>query len=233
MTVGRLRSLHRYPVKSLVGEELERAALDHRGLLGDRLWSVRDPDGKFGSGKSTRRFRKMEGLLDLVASYDDDVPVIRFPDGTTVSGRGAESDAALSAHVGRPVSLAREGDVSHFDDGPIHLVTTSTLGELARRHGSSVDVRRLRPNLVVETPDEGFLEEAWVGRELRIGAGVVLRVRAPMPRCVMVDLPQRDLPADGGLLRTATAANGADVGVVLDVVEPGEVRVGDEVQLSR
>ena len=233
MIVGRVLSLHRYPVKSLVGETLERVTLDHRGLLGDRLWSVRDPDGKFGSGKSTRRFRKMQGLLDLVASYDGDVPVLGFPEGTTLRGAGTEMDAALSAHVGRPVSLRREEDVSHFDDGPLHLVTTATLAELQRQHGNPVDVRRLRPNLLVDATGEGFAEDGWVGAHLEIGTDVVLAVRAPMPRCVMLDLPQRDLPADGGLLRTATVANDADVGVVADVVQPGEVRVGDEVHLSR
>ena len=175
----------------------------------------------------------MPGLLDLVATYDGDVPVIRFPDGTTAAGAGAVTDAALSRHVGRSVNLAPEEDVSHFDDGPVHLVTSATIAELGRRRGGAVDVRRLRPNVVVDTGDlAGFAEDGWVGGHLAIGPHVVLAVTAPMPRCVMVDLPQRDLPADDGLLRTATTANGADVGVVADVVEPGEVQVGDEVRLS-
>ena len=64
MSTGRLAGIRRYPVKSLTGEELEHALIEHRGLAGDRLWSVRDPDGKLGSGKSSRRFRKMDGLME-------------------------------------------------------------------------------------------------------------------------------------------------------------------------
>lgn len=232
MIVGRVRSLHRYPVKSLVGEPLDHAAFDHRGILGDRLWSVRDEDGKLGSGKSTRRFRKMDGLLDLVATYDGDVPVIEFPDGRVLVGPGGATDTALSDHVGRSVTLAQEEAVSHFDEGPLHLVTTATVRALERRHGRPVDARRLRPNLVIETSDEGFVEDAWIDRDVSIGQDVVLRITAPMPRCVMVDLAQRGVDAEDGLLRTATSANDAEVGVVADVLQPGEVNVGDEVRLS-
>jgi uncharacterized protein YcbX len=221
-------SLHRYPVKSLVGERLEVADIVERGLRGDRLWAVRDPDGKLGSGKSSRRFRKMEGLLDLVASYDDDVPLVRFPDGRVVRG-DADIDAALSAHVGRPVTLARESDVSHFDDGPVHLVTTSSLREVAQRLGEPVDPRRFRPNLVVDTGDlAGLVEDGWVGRRLHVGE-VVLQVEARMPRCVMVNLPQVGLGATR-VLDAVTELNDADLGVLATVVTPGRVRVGDELR---
>ncbi len=230
--VGEVSSIYRYPVKSLVGETLTRADIELRGLLGDRLWCVRDADGKFGSGKSTRRFRKMEGLLDLVASYDDQVPVIRFPDGRTLRGDDPEVHAALSAHVGRAVTLAHEEGVSHFDDGPIHVLTQASADSLGQAHGHPVDVRRLRPNLVVRTTERaGFVEDSWVGRRIAVGDDVVLAVRAPMPRCVMLNLPQKDLPPDEGLLRSATEANGADIGIVADVVTPGVVEVGDPVTL--
>ena len=87
--LGRVSELHRYPVKSLTGEQVPRLRVEERGVVGDRLWSVRDPDGKLGSGKSSRRFRRMPGLLELRARYDepyDGVPVLTFPDGRTVDG---------------------------------------------------------------------------------------------------------------------------------------------------
>ncbi|WP_203779916.1 MOSC N-terminal beta barrel domain-containing protein, partial [Actinoplanes philippinensis] len=65
-----LVEIRRYPVKSLLGEVVEVAAVDARGLVGDRLWAIRDADGKFGSGKNTRRFRRMPGLFDLRAYFD-------------------------------------------------------------------------------------------------------------------------------------------------------------------
>jgi uncharacterized protein YcbX len=225
--LGRVLSLHRYPVKSLVGEELDRVQVDERGVCGDRLWSVRDLDGRFGSGKTTRRFRKMEGLLELAARYDAETPVVRFPDGRSLRGDDEAVHGALSEYVGRPVTLAREGGVSHFDEGPIHLVTTSTLRLLEREHGRPVQSRRLRPNLVLETADGGFVEEQWVDQRIRIGNDLVLAIREPMPRCVMLDLPQVGLPAANGLLKTVADLNDLNVGVVADVLTPGEVTVGD------
>jgi hypothetical protein len=230
--VGRLGAIRRYPVKSLVGEELDLVSVDDRGVVGDRLWCVRDADGKLGSGKSTRRFRKMEGLLSLAAQYDDDVPVIDFGGGRQRRGDDDAVHQALRTLVGRPVRLSREEDVSHFDEGPIHLVTTATLRRLEEARGQGVDDRRLRPNFVIDTGDRvGFVEDAWIGRELALGDEVVLAVREPMPRCVMLNLAQRDLPEDADLLRTATRLNDAQVGVVADVVTAGQVRVGDEARL--
>ncbi len=227
-----MSSLRRYPVKSLVGELLVHVEVDRRGLLGDRLWAVRDPDGKLGSGKSTRRFRKMDGLLGLTAHYVAGTPVIELPDGHVVRGDDPAVHETLSRHVGRPVRLAREEETSHFDEGPsVHLVTTSTLAALGRAHGRTLDPARFRPNLVVDTEDAGFVEDGWVGRRLAVGPDVVLEVRAPMPRCVMVSLPQVGLDAEDGLLRTVTEANDGQAGVVADVRSPGVIGAGDDVHL--
>ena len=227
---GLVRRIRRYPVKSLVGEDLDRAEIVPRGLAGDRSWAVQDLDGKIGSGKSTRRFRRMDGLLDLAASYDGDTPVLTFPDGRALPAGAAATDQALSAHVGRPVSLARESDVSHFDDGPVHLVTTSSLRSIAEIAGHDVDPRRTRANLLVDWDERGFPEHGWVGRQVAVGTEVVLRVTAPMPRCVMVNLPQEDLPADPDLLRLVGESTvGRILGVVAEVVRPGRVAIGDAV----
>ena len=230
--VGRVASLRRYPVKSLVGERLTEAVVDRRGLVGDRLWSVRDRDGKFGSGKSTRRFRRMDGLLSLTAAYDGgEVPVVTFPDGRSYRGDDPSVHAALSEYVGREVTLAREEAVSHFDEGPVHLVTTAALTCLERAHGRVVDPARLRPNLVVDTDQPGLVEDGWVGQRVGIGEALVLKIGYRMPRCVMVNLPQVGVPADGGLLARITDLNDGGLGVVADVVRPGPVAVGDPVRL--
>jgi uncharacterized protein YcbX len=228
---GRLVEIHRFPVKSLSGERLDEVDVDGRGVAGDRLWSVRDPDGKFGSGKSSRRFRKMDGLLALSAAYDGEVPVVTFPGGRVLRGDDPAVNDALSQHVGRPVTLKREGDVSHFDEGPIHVVTTAALRTLGEAHGHAVDARHLRPSFVVDVDGDGAVpEDAWAGRRVRIGE-MVLEVGYPMPRCVMLDMPQVDVPAAPGLLRTITAINGGDIGVVAEVLVGGWVRLGDEVEV--
>jgi uncharacterized protein YcbX len=232
-TSGHVAELRRYPVKSLVGERLDTAQIGARGLVGDRRWAVRDGDGKLGSGKTTRRFRRMDGLLELSAAYDGDVPVVVFPDGRRLRGDEEAVHHALTAYVGAPVRLAREADVSHFDEGPVHLVTTATLAAVAAAHGRPVVSGRLRPNVVVDTgPATGLVEDAWIGRRVSLGDEVELEVRCGMTRCVMVELAQVTLPRERGLLRTIVGLNDTRLGVVCDVVRGGAVRVGARVEVG-
>ncbi len=241
--VGHVAGLHRYPVKSLGGERPTRVEVDRRGVVGDRLWALHDRDGKVGSGKSTRRFRRLPGLLELRAAYDGVVPVVAFPDGRSLRGDDDDVHGALSAQVGRPVRLVVEGEVSHLDEGPVHLVTTASLR--AAGNGSPVDARRTRANLVIDTDAlveellltgapatdaAGFLEDGWVGRWLRVGT-VELSLTAPMPRCVMLGLAQDGLPEDRGVLREVLRRHDGHLGLVADVLVPGSVAVGDEAHL--
>jgi uncharacterized protein len=107
--------------------------------------------------------------------------------------------------------------------------------------GSTADPRRFRPNLVVDTDDvpPAFLEDAWVGRVLRIGDTVEIRLSSKAPRCVMTTVQQPGLVHDPGILRAA-ATNRYDfpsigtlacAGVYAEVAKPGLVRVGDPVSL--
>ena len=78
----------------------------------------------------------------------------------------------------------------------------------------------------------GFVENDWVGRTLRLGEQVQLAISEPCPRCVMITLPQGDLPKDSGILRTAAQHNKTHVGVYASVLRAGQVRRGDEITVS-
>ena len=122
-----------------------------------------------------------------------------------------------------------------FDLAVVHLLTTATIERLLALYPEGrFEVRRFRPNIVVATaPDQhGFVENDWVGRTLAIGDEVRLRVTGPCPRCVMITLPQGDLPKDAGILRTAAQNNQANVGVYAEVVKSGTLRRGDHVTLA-
>jgi hypothetical protein len=70
-------------------------------------------------------------------------------------------------------------------------------------------------NLIVETPERGFVENEWLGRRLAIGDGVQLEVALPDPRCVMPSLSQQDLPRDPRVLKALAQHNRLDVGGAL------------------
>jgi uncharacterized protein YcbX len=123
---------------------------------------------------------------------------------------------------------------TYFDAFELHLLTTVSLDVLRRRHAdTAVDVRRFRPNVVVETdPDAAgeFPELDWVGRTLRIGR-VLMNVVRPMQRCVMITHPQAELTRDRSVLRTLVRETGQHLGVGLSVDDGGPITVGDTVQL--
>jgi len=254
--VGRVAEVWRYPVKSMQGEALGRAAVGPGGLDGDRRFAVVDPEtGRVASAKAPK---KWGGLLGFRAALRDGVLVVTTPDGTEfrddlgavvarVLGRPAElrETPPPAAHIeidwpdvaGLPGAgtatvegLAAGG---FFDLAPLHLLTTATLRRL-REHapGTDFDVRRFRPNLVIDTAAgvDGFAEAAWAGRELAVG-GVRLGVTAPCSRCVMTTLPQPGLPGDPRTLRAAVAHNGASVGAYAAARSAGEVEAGAPVWL--
>jgi uncharacterized protein YcbX len=231
--VGVVSTLWRYPVKSMLGEECRELELETRGFRGDRLFAVQDAEGKLGSGKNTRRFRLIDGLLGFSACHAGEWPEIAFPDGRRVRGDDPRVHDALSAALGTAVTLVREARFPHFDDGAVHLVTTAALEWLrSRLPGSQIDERRFRPNIVVTAGGAGQPEQSWIGRTLRIGDEVVLRVTAPTERCRMTTLAQGDLPEDVKVLRSLAEEAEAQFGVYAEVVKPGRIAAGDAVVLD-
>ena len=121
---------------------------------------------------------------------------------------------------------------TYFDAYPLLLVTEATLRKLrAIAPASRIDVRRFRPNLVIATEAEGFVESAWGGRQLTVG-GTAIEVLGPCPRCVMITHAFGDVPQDTGLMRTVVKEADQNVGAYARVARGGELRVGDAVRLG-
>jgi uncharacterized protein YcbX len=124
-----------------------------------------------------------------------------------------------------------------FDIAVIHIFTTSTINRLRELYPEGrFEVRRFRPNIVVESASQekknDFIENLWVGKKLTIGEDIVLKVTAPCTRCVMITLPQADLPKDLGILRTVAQYNQVTAGVYATVHEGGTIRRGDQVRVE-
>jgi uncharacterized protein YcbX len=270
---GSVVALWRYPVKSMMGEELNASEVTERGLVGDRHFAVLDAStGKVAGAKNPR---KWGNFFDFRAAYVEPpksaskLPAVRLtlPDGTVVTSDQPDVPQILSRALGREVGFAEaqhkgestgaqaeeywpdiEGldfrdtvtdfempEGTFFDLAVVHVLTTATIDRLRELYpGGRFEVRRFRPNIVVETlPDrEGFVENEWIDHTISIGDDVRLRVTGPCPRCVMTTLPQGDLPKDAGILRTAAQNNQANVGVYADVIASGTIRRGDRITVA-
>jgi uncharacterized protein YcbX len=111
--IGRIVGIWRYPVKSMMGEELSATLVTDRGLLGDRAFALVDTQtGKVASAKNPRLWPSLFGFRAAYTEPPGDegpLPRVRitFPDGATLTTDQADIDAQLGAVVGRPVRLAR------------------------------------------------------------------------------------------------------------------------------
>lgn len=160
----------------------------------------------------------------------------------------ADPDAVLAAGMAaevpvdaNPLGAAAPG--TFFDFAPVHLVTTATLARVAAElPGGTVEAVRYRPNLVLDVGVDGFAENDWVGRELRVGSELVLRVLAPTPRCAVPTLAHGSLPRQTEALRVPARLNrvaplpqlGAQpcVGAYAQVVRGGRVAQGSAVEVG-
>lgn len=231
--LGTIERIWRYPIKSTGGELLDEVAVEARGVVGDRLYAVRDAEGKFGSGKNTRRFRRMPGLLRLRSRYAGAAaPELLDPAGEPVP----DATAYVRRYLGRAdVEVAREGAISHFDQLPLSVLTTATLDWVrAEVPGVPVDERRFRPNLLVRTPPgtPPFVEDEWLGGTARIGSGLRLAFERSSERCVMTNEAQPDLPHSPLILRAIAQAHDMRLDALATVARPGRVRLGDTVELT-
>jgi uncharacterized protein len=111
--VGTITALWRYPVKSMMGEELDASGVTERGLLGDRGYALVDAEtGKVASAKNPKRWPNLfECRAALTEAPEDpgELPpvIITLPDGTTLTSDDPVVDDALSEVVGRRVTLER------------------------------------------------------------------------------------------------------------------------------
>lgn len=223
-------SLYRYPVKSMHGQQVNLIDLDCRGCIGDRVWSVRTATGKIGSGKNSRRFDAVPGLLTLRAEERDGRVLVTLPDGSSCATDASDAGERLTRHLGQTVTLVQETEISHFDGGPVSLIGTASVDAAGRERGEHIDPARFRSNLVLDT-NLPFVEEQWIGQQVHLGTAV-LTVTLAIPRCVMVDAETFDLPSQRGVLTAVGRVNRARLGVVANVITPGRVAVGDIMRLQ-
>jgi hypothetical protein len=236
--LGTVAALRRYPVKSMLGEELAEAEFTGGGVTGDRALALLDVEtGRVATAKHPRLWR---GLLRFSATRDGASVRITLPDGGTVRAGDAEVDHALSRAVGRRVHLSDvrpagamlerpspQDVLEHGDDADVPYetmemsrgTTGGTFVDFAPVHlittatldQIGAEALRYRPNLVVDTPAGApFAENDWVGREITAGA-VRLRGVELTPRCAVPTLEHGELPRAPHAVRAVLAQNRVEI----------------------
>ncbi len=204
--------LWRYPIKSLGGEPLNKAELTEDGVRGDRLVHAQGP----------------RGLLTGRTRHD----LLTLPVSTGANGRplvaghawdGPEAAALVAERAGPDARLAAYAGPERFDVGNLLVATDGAVAALG------IDVRRLRPNLLLGGVPAGA-ERDWGGRALAIGDALIglIDVRA---RCVVTTIDPDTGAQDPNVLRRINAEMGGRVALDAWVIRSGHIRIGDAVEL--
>ncbi|MGC2186378.1 MAG: MOSC N-terminal beta barrel domain-containing protein [Terriglobales bacterium] len=208
-----IQEIWRYPVKSMAGELLKTADITEHGIAGDRIIQVRNASGRIFTARTRPGLLRHRAILD----ENGDVLVDERPWNTEQVARDVE-DAA-----GQGARLVRSDAEDRFDVLPL-LVTTDGMFAAV-----GYDRRRFRPNLVIGGVD-GLSERQWEGAKLQIGE-VVIGMDDLRGRCIMTTFDPDTGKQDLSVLRRVQKEFDGVLGVNSYVVTPGQITVGDPVEL--
>jgi len=237
---GTVVSLHRWPVKSLGGEDVDALVLDGRGAAGDRTHALYD---EFKGAPRRLTARQAPRMLRWSAAYpgvaadalapdEPPLPVLTAPDGgPRYRWDDPALPAALAADLGRAVTLRRDvrGQQDLLDTVLITTTATHAAVDAALR---DIDPRRWRTNVLVELDDvPAYAEERWEHGGARIG-DADLALLHPCLRCV---IPTRDPDTTAKrkeILRWLTRERAGIFGINARPRGRAVIRVGDRVSVT-
>jgi uncharacterized protein YcbX len=258
--VGTVESLWRYPVKSMRGEELDELFAGYAGVYGDRIFaftsSVNPKGFPFFTGRDQRqmlryrpRFRNrgkaarpinqveaetLSPLLNPVSASPAEMMVdVETPDGKTFAIDDPELIEILREGIDdkHQITLIRS-ERALTDCRPLSILAVQSAKKLGEETGVAVDKRRFRANVYVDlTNADGFAEDEFVGRSLRIGSKVVVSVLARDSRCMMITLDPDTAEKTPAILKQVAQAHEGMAGVYGAVLVEGTLRKGDPVEL--
>jgi uncharacterized protein len=148
--LGTVAVLRRYPIKSMLGEDLRAGDVTSRGLAGDRVLAlIHRETGRVASAKNPRLWR---GLLKLAATASGPVVKITLPDDTAMTSTDPGIDDVLSGLLDQPVTLT--------DTPPARAVLDRADPEEVLRNGLEAQVRIEVGQLGGASPEGTFFDFA-------------------------------------------------------------------------
>src|SRR5438874_5283835 len=256
--IGKVDSLWRYPVKSMRGEELDEAFAGFAGIYGDRLFAFKSSASPKGFPYLTAReqnrllqyrpqFRypnkaarpvnlteaESMGANPVSADPSELVVDVETPDGRTL----AIDDPVLMELVRTDIEQKHQltlmrSERAMTDCRPFSMFSLQSAQQLAEETGTPMDKRRFRANVYVDlTSAQGFGENEFVSRSLRIGPKAVVTILERDPRCMMITLDPDTGEKTPAILKKVAQAHDGMAGVYGAVIVEGMLHKGDSVEL--
>jgi len=256
--VGKVDSLWRYPVKSMRGEELDEAFAGFAGIYGDRLFAFKSSASPTGfpylTAREQRRLLQYRphfrhpnkaarpvnltetekmGANPISADPSELMVDVETPDGKTLAVDDPALIDTLRADIDQKHQLTlMRSERALTDCRPVSIFSLQSAWKLGDETGIELDKRRFRANIYVDlTSGQGFAENEFVGRSLRIGPKVVVTILERDARCVMITLDPDTGEKTPAILKKVAQAHEGMAGVYGAVLVEGMLHKGDTVEL--
>jgi uncharacterized protein YcbX len=256
--IGKVESLWRYPVKSMRGEELDEAFAGFSGIYGDRLFAFKSSASPKGfpylTAREQRRllqyrprFRYPDkaarpinlteaesmGANPVSADPAELMVDVETPDGETLAIDDRALIEMLRADIDQKHQLTlMRSERALTDCRPVSIFSLQSARQLSQETNMPMDKRRFRANVYVDlTSAQGFAENQFVGRSLRIGPKAVVTILERDPRCVMITLDPDTGEKTPVILKKVAQAHDGMAGVYGAVLVEGVLHKGDPVEL--
>jgi MOSC domain-containing protein len=238
--LGTLRTLRRYPFKSMAGEDVEEAFVSYAGLAGDRAYAFVDRNNHTNFPWMTAR-QSHEMLLFRPRYLSGPSPANEHPaadsfalDVTTPEGEKLNpSDSAFTAffekRFGRQLEL-RFSERAMQDGCPVSLLGLDTVRALSEEAGKPLEHTRFRANFYIEWENhKPYYEDELVGTSLRIGEKLTFTLVQNNLRCAIITLDPQTAEASPEIGKLVAKNHGNCFGVYGSVLREGIVCQGDTV----
>ena len=231
--IGEVEALFRYPVKSMSGEALEAAELGWHGLDGDRRLALRRIDDRSGFPWLTASKLPELILFAPVRRAAEGLPThVRTPEGEELALFSQQLAAEVGRRHGSPLEMTHLNR-GIFDEASVSVITSGTVGGISELAGHRPDVRRFRPNILVQSlRSDPFEEDSWVGGLLSFGEGddaATIGITNRDERCSMVNFDPDSARVAPEVLKAVVRERDNKAGIYGTVIRRGRLAVGQPI----
>ncbi len=240
--IGKIEKIIRYPVKSMMGESLNKALVQYKGLQGDRVYAFVDEDkNDHFPWLTARQFKKLplyQPKWNKLIPQNDPYPKsidfdvsVTTPDGLIWNIHSFELLDELQNKSKRNLSL-RFSEAGMQDARPVSLISYQTLKNVQDQSNIKIADEQLRMNFYVNwLNNEPFYEEQLLGKKIQIGQQVVLEINKKDARCAIINIDPSTGQVKPETLRYIAQELKGCLGVYAIVVREGLIEQGDEIRL--
>jgi uncharacterized protein YcbX len=256
--IGKVDSLWRYPVKSMRGEELEEAFAGYPGVYGDRVFAFKSSASPAGfpyfTAREQRKLLQYQprfrypgraacpvnlteaasmGAGPLSADISELMVDIETPEGKTLAIDDPVLIEMLLSDFDKKHQLTlMRSHRAMTDCRPVSIFSLQSAQQLSEETETPIDKRRFRANVYLDlVSGNGFGENELVGRSLKIGSKVIVRVLERDARCAMITLDPDTSERTPAVLKKVAQAHEGMAGVYGAVLVEGLIQKGDSIEI--